>query len=37
MCEIFDHDFHEFYTIKSLWAGDFEVKLLIKYFNIWRS
>jgi hypothetical protein len=25
-CEIFDHsDFHDFYTIKSLWEGDFGV------------
>ncbi len=27
-CEIFDRsDFHDFYTIKSLWEGDFGVKI----------
>jgi hypothetical protein len=27
-CEIFDRsDFHEFYPIKSLWEGDFGVKI----------
>ncbi len=31
-CEIFDRsDFHDFYTIKSLWEGDFGVK--IKWFK----
>ncbi len=27
-CEIFDRsDFHDFYTIKTLWEGDFGVKI----------
>ncbi len=27
-CEIFDRsDFHDFYPIKSVWEGDFEVKI----------
>ncbi len=30
-CEIFDRsDFHDFYTIKSLWGGDFGVKISSK-------
>jgi hypothetical protein len=32
-CEIFDRsDFHYFYTIKSLWEGDFGVKIK-KFLN----
>jgi hypothetical protein len=32
-CEIFDpSDFHDFYTIKSLWEGDFGVKIKKFYF-----
>ncbi len=32
-CEIFDRsDFHNFYSIKSLWEGDFGVKIK-KYFK----
>ncbi len=35
-CEIFDRsDFHDFYNIKSLWGGDFGVK--IKKFQIFRG
>ena len=35
-CEIFDRsDFDDFYTIKSLWGGDFWVK--IKVFFIFRG
>jgi hypothetical protein len=35
-CEIFDNsDFDDFYTIKSLWGGDFWVK--IKVFFIFRG
>jgi hypothetical protein len=35
-CEIFDRsDFHDFYTIKSLWCGHFGVEILIKYFSFW--
>ncbi len=31
----FDHsDFHDFYTIKSLWEGDFGVKNFFCYKNI---
>ncbi len=34
-CEIFDRsDFHDFYTIKSLWEGDFGVKIKCFYKNI---
>ncbi len=35
-CEIFDRtDFHDFYTIKSLWGGDFGVKKkkILKYLG----
>jgi hypothetical protein len=35
-CEIFDHsDLHDFCSIKSLWEGDFEVKIknFIKIFR----
>jgi hypothetical protein len=36
-CEIFDHsDFHDFYTIKSLWEGDFGVKIK-KFKQIFRG
>ncbi len=28
LCEIFDHsDFHDFYTIKPFWVGDFGAKI----------
>jgi hypothetical protein len=34
-CEIFDgSDFHDFYTIKSLWEGDFGVKIKSLFFNV---
>jgi hypothetical protein len=34
-CEIFDgSDFHDFYTIKSVWEGDFGVKIKDRFFNI---
>jgi hypothetical protein len=27
-CEVFDRwDFHDFYTIKTFWVGDFEAKI----------
>jgi hypothetical protein len=33
-CEIFDRsDFPDFYTIKSSWVGDLEVKISTYYFN----
>jgi hypothetical protein len=33
-CEIFNRsDFHDFYTIKSLWEGDFGVKIKCKKFR----
>ncbi len=35
-CEIFHRsDFPEFSTIKSIWVGDFGIKILIKYLNFW--
>jgi hypothetical protein len=34
-CEIFDRsDFHDFYTIKSLWEGNFGVKIKCLKKNI---
>jgi len=34
-CEIFDNsDFDDFYTIKSLWGGDFWVKIKVCFFDI---
>jgi hypothetical protein len=34
-CEIFDgSDFHDFYIIKSLWEGNFGVKIKNLFFNI---
>ncbi len=36
-CEIFDNsDFDDFYTIKSLWGGDFWVKIKV-FFVIFRG
>ncbi len=33
-CEILDRsDFHDFYSIKSLWVSDFGAKILTCYFN----
>ncbi len=33
-CEIFDRsDFHNFYTIKSLWEGDFGVNIIIFFWG----
>ncbi len=35
MCEILDRsDFDDFYTIKSLWGGDFRVKIKISFFIV---
>ena len=35
-CETFDRqDFRDFYTIKSLWEGDFGVKIKKYLKNIW--
>jgi hypothetical protein len=37
-CEIFDRsDFHDFYTIKSLWEGDFGVKIYNLFEIIFRG
>ncbi len=37
-CEIFHRsDFHDFYTIKSLWEGDFGVKIKCLKKNIFRG
>jgi hypothetical protein len=37
-CEIFDHShFHDFYTIKSLWEGDFGVTINIFSLSICRG
>ncbi len=35
-CEIFDRsDFDDFYIIKSLWGGDFGVKIKFCFFYSW--